>query len=207
MLLPDDIDFLQSLDPTWLHEDILTPLPNTSSETPSDSSSRTCSMATGSLALLCAGCSVLGGAFTLVSQRWWGHMRIDVGVDMFARTAIAPATFAVLVAPFFWWALHYGGRMLLFYQHQCNLAALESLVTQLNQAAISTARAMRFVQEIELTSRGYSVTYQRLPPISRLEIFSNERKCRVLHTLPMRYSVLIQLGTPCSPMRYSVLTQ
>ena len=67
--------------------------------------------------------------------------------------------------------------------HQRNILCADRLVHCLNASSLSISRSIRFIQEIELVSRGYSIATFRLSPITRLEAISRARKCPLLRKM------------------------
>lgn len=66
------------------------------------------------------------------------------------------------------------------FQHRRNTAVLERCLKSLEALELSASRSIRFIQEIELVSRGYGISSSLLPPIARLEMASQTRRCVLL---------------------------
>jgi hypothetical protein len=77
------------------------------------------------------------------------------------------------------------------WQHTRNAAAVAELNGALLALEMSLARAIRFIQEIELVSRGFALSAYHLPPISRLEAASQARKCPLLRKVPVCVCVCV----------------
>lgn len=79
------------------------------------------------------------------------------------------------------WKLLSIGQLL---RHQRNCKAVEVCVKSLDTTSLTISRAIRFIQEIELVSRGYEISTRHVPPIVRLEALSHRRKC-----MPLRHAI------------------
>ncbi|KIW76660.1 hypothetical protein Z517_09104 [Fonsecaea pedrosoi CBS 271.37] len=75
--------------------------------------------------------------------------------------------------------LYFGRRQYLEFLRQCAGLTLGNLVTNSHNYDSSAVEALRFIQEVEIVSRGYEIS-QPLPPISRLEDKNSLSRCRDL---------------------------
>ena len=74
-----------------------------------------------------------------------------------------------------------GRRQYSKYVQKAAASSLTGLVNEAQGFDTSIARTVRFIQEIELVSRGYELSTP-LPPVSRLEESSAVRRCQALRT-------------------------
>ncbi|RDD46074.1 Vezatin [Trichoplax sp. H2] len=117
------------------------------------------------------------------------------------------STFAFLVMGYFIYRLLWQEKYTKVAQDQ-DFTTLESAITTIENYIACSKKVVRFIMEMEVISRGFTLLGDTIPPITRIELKSDRRQCnhlrQTLFMISLKQIIAIQEATNTIVKRYGL---